>query len=269
MDARGRGHSIPAVTQPTDTPGVRFEAEGPRACITLARPERHNALGNADVATLSAMLQRVDSDESFRVLVLTGAGEATFCSGASLREMRTGEMSGDRFDVLTRQLARSRVPTICRLNGNVYGGGAELALCCDFRIGTPGVRLSVPAARLGVCYPPGGLQRYVARLGLTTATRILLAAEEMDAKELTRVGFLTRCVDRGELDDAVDALATRLAALAPLAVQAMKRIMLDVTDGSVDAEVARRLVEEVDASTDLREGLAAWSEDRAPRFEGR
>jgi enoyl-CoA hydratase/carnithine racemase len=257
------------VTEPTDTPGVRLEADGPLARITLARPERHNALGSAEVSSLLDMLEHVDSDQAIRVLVLTGEGDTTFCSGASLREMRTGQMSGERFDGLTRRLAGSRVPTICRLNGRVYGGGAELALCCDFRIGTPAVRLSVPAARLGVCYPPGGLQRYVSRLGLTSATRILLAAEEMDADELSRIGYLTSCVDGGALDDAVDTLAARLATLAPLAVQAMKRILLDIVDGSLDAEQARRLVARVDASSDLQEGLAAWSEAREPRFDGR
>lgn len=257
------------MTEHDDVPGVRFEADGPLARITLARPKRHNALGSAEVSSLSAILARVDADEAIRVLVLTGEGESTFCSGASLREMQTGEMSGKRFDSLTQRLARSRVPTICRLNGNVYGGGAELALCCDFRIGTPGVRLSVPAARLGVCYPPGGLERYVARLGLTTATRILIASEEMDAEALSRVGFLTSCVDRELLDDEVDKLVARLVTLAPLAVQAMKRIMLDIVDGDMDPERARKLVGEVDASADQQEGLAAWREARTPRFEGR
>ena len=76
---------------------------------------------------------------------------------------------------LTDRLAAVRVPVICALNGSVYGGGAEIALCCDFRIGVRGSRLAVPAARLGVCYPLGGLTRYVQRLGLATAERLLVA----------------------------------------------------------------------------------------------
>ena len=114
----------------------------------------------------------IEANRDLRVLVLTGAGDATFSSGASLAQMQTGEMSGEIFDTLTGRLAGVRVPTVCALNGNVYGGGAELALCCDFRVGRHGMRLSVPAARLGVCYPIGGLTRYVERLGLSSASRI-------------------------------------------------------------------------------------------------
>lgn len=259
---------IAAVTDTAPDPAVRFERDERVARITLDRPARHNALTAVDVAALRATLDEVEDDPEMRALVITGSGDRTFCSGAALDQMRSGQMSGAVFDTLTDRLARLRVPTVCRLNGSVYGGGAEIALCCDFRVGTPEVRLSVPAARLGVCYPVGGLTRYVTRLGPTAASRILLAAEELNAEDLLAAGYLTHRVDRSELDATVDALAHRLASLAPLAVQSMKRLLLDITAGSVDRQEAARLVRRCAESDDFVEGLAAWREGRDPDFRG-
>jgi enoyl-CoA hydratase/carnithine racemase len=256
------------VTDSTQNPAVRLDVDGAVTRITLDRPERHNALRAVEVAALRAMLDGVEADTRTRVLVLTGAGESTFCSGASLAQMRTGEMSGAIFDTLTDRLARLRVPTICRLNGSVYGGGAELALCCDFRVGGPGVRLSVPAARLGVCYPLGGLTRYVSRLGLGPAMRLLLAAEELDAEALLRIGFLTHRAEAGAIDTATDELSGHLASLAPLAVQTMKRTLVDIASGAVDREEIARMIARCNESKDFVEGLAAWSEGRDPDFRG-
>lgn len=248
---------------------VRLEREGPIARITLDRPERHNALRAHDVAALRGMLDLIDRDDDVRVLVLAGAGDRTFCSGAALDQMRSGEMSGAVFDTLTDRLASLRVPTVCRLNGSAYGGGAELALCCDFRVGPPDMRLLVPAATLGVCYPVGGLTRYVRRLGRGAAARILLAAEEMSAQTLRDIGYLTHLVEREALDATVDDLAERIASHAPLAVQAMKRLLLDIDAGSVDRDEAARLIARCAESEDLAEGLAAWEEGRTPEFRGR
>jgi len=256
------------VAKSADYSGVRFERDNHVARITLARPDQHNALNAEDVRVLRGILEDIENDAVVRVVVLTGEGEKTFCSGASLDQMETGEMSGRVFDTLTDRLAHLRVPTVCSLNGSVYGGGAELAICCDFRIGTPETRLSVPAAELGVCYPLGGLSRYVRRLGLPTASRILLSAEVMGSEELLRVGFLTHRVERDRLSEATQELVHRLAGLAPLAVQAMKRLLLAVARGSVDPDDAEQLIEACAASDDLVEGLLARRERRSPDFRG-
>jgi len=129
--------------------------------------------------------------------------------------------------------------------------------------------MSVPAARLGVCYPIGGLTRYVRRLGPGTANRILLAAEDMDGAELFRIGFLTELTTRDALHAAVQSRVDRLAELAPLAVQGMKQIMRAIADGSTDALDVDGIVERCTTSDDLREGINAWKERREPRFEGR
>jgi enoyl-CoA hydratase/carnithine racemase len=154
------------------------------------------------------------------------------------------------------------------MNGSAFGGGAELALCCDFRIGVTGSRVAVPAARLGLAYPLGGLRRYVATLGVGVASRLLLATEEFGADELLRVGFLHRVVSPSELEATTRELAERLAGLAPLAVQAMKRILRDLAEGTLDEAAARALIETCASSRDFREGVRARREGRSPRFEG-
>lgn len=248
---------------------VRLRVEDHVATILLDAPAQHNALEADDVAAFRSHLDVIGTQEAVRTLVVTATGNATFCAGASLEQMESGEMTPALFETLTDRLVAAHVPTICALNGSVYGGGAELALCCDFRIGVLGSRLSVPAARLGVCYPVSGLTRYVQRLGLSVSQRLLVAAEEFDAEEMLRTGFLTQLVAPARLRPATEELTTRLVGLAPLAVQAMKRILNQVAAGAVDRGELDRLIRRCAASQDLGEGLRAQREHRSPSFHGR
>jgi enoyl-CoA hydratase/carnithine racemase len=247
---------------------LRLHVESGIARITLARPDRHNALDAGAITLFRELLERVAGDPGARVLLLTGEGERTFCSGAALGELERGELSGETFDALATQLAALELPSVCALNGSVYGGGAEIALACDYRIGVEGMRLLVPAARIGLCYPPAGIGRYVAKLGADAAMRILMGAEEFDAEGLRTLGYLHRVVAAERLAAEAGALAAHLAALAPLAVRAMKRLVGDAARGRTDAAMAARLAGTCAASADLREGLAARREKRAPRFGG-
>lgn len=143
----------------TDT--VLYSREGHIGRLTINVPERHNALGREQLVGMQQHLAAVAADRQVRVLVLSGAGDKTFCAGASLQELGAGEIGGDCFRATTAQLAALAVPTICALNGNVFGAGVELALSCDFRLGVEGSRMRVPAAAIGICYPSSGVQRLV------------------------------------------------------------------------------------------------------------
>jgi len=239
------------------------------ACIRLARPQQHNSLGSADIRALREALAALGADSELRVLLLTGAGERSFCSGASLKELASGEMSGELFSTLTDALASLELPTVCALNGDAWGGGAELALCCDYRLGVEGMRMRVPAARIGLCYPLSGLQRYVGKLGLDVATRMLVGAEEFDAQGLREAGFLHRVLPRAQLQAQAMELAQSLADLAPLAVRTMKRLLGQIARGDLDARTAQLAIDACAASADLQEGLTAQREKRTPRFSGR
>lgn len=250
----------------TDT--IIYRREGRVGRLTLNIPERHNSLGREQLLAIQEHLAAVANDRQVRVLVLTGAGDRTFCAGASLQELGAGEIGGDCFRATTTQLAGLSVPTICALNGNVFGAGVELALSCDFRLGVEGARMRVPAAAIGICYPSSGVQRLVQGLGVHLARRILLAAEEFDSRAMLDMGFLDYLVLPGSFAEATDALAGKIAGLAPLAVRSMKNILGQVLDASVDEEQVKELADMCAHSEDFREGLAAQREKREPRFSG-
>ena len=162
-----------------------------------------------------------------------------------------------------------RVPTICALNGSVYGGATDLALACDFRIGVEGMELGMPASRLGVHYYLSGMRRYVTRLGLGAAKRLFLTGVSMGAGALLEIGYLDEVVPAGDLAKRVDALATLLASRAPLAVQGMKGALNAIAGGTAEAAEVDAAVLRCMRSDDLIEGLSAWKEKRAPVFRGR
>lgn len=249
--------------------GFSFSTDAGVACLRLERPRHHNALGAADIRGIGECLEALAGDGTVRALLVTGSGDETFCSGASLRELASGEMSGELFSTLTSRLASLPLPTVCALNGNAWGGGGELALCCDVRIGVEGMRLRVPAARIGLCYPLEGLRRYVETLGLDTARRLLVAAEEFDTATLLATRFLHRAVPRETLESAARSRAEEMAALAPLAVRTMKQLLGNIARGQLDPVAAEQAIARCARSEDLREGLAAQRERRPPRFEGR
>lgn len=248
-------------------PSLRIE--GPRATITLNRPRQRNRIEPADLATLVRLCEQVDAEPSLRVLVITGTGPA-FSAGAHLGAM--GEKHDGpvvEFGDMVSRVEQVRVPTIARLQGGVYGGATDLALACDFRIGHTGIEMFMPAGRLGVHYYESGLRRYVSRLGLNTAKRMFLTAEKFGAEELQRVGYLTHLVAPEALDEAVDGLAARIAEMAPLAVQGMKRALNEIGHGALDTAALAERIAACRTSEDLKEGLLSFKEKRRPIFRGR
>jgi enoyl-CoA hydratase/carnithine racemase len=252
----------------TDDP-VLLTVDGAVARILLNNPAKHNSLTAQGIDLFIDCLNRVEANRDIRVLVITGQGEKTFCAGASLEQMSSGDMTGEKFETLTDRLASMPLPVICALNGSVYGGGSEIALCCDYRIGVHGMRLKVPAAEIGLCYPMNGIRRYVRRLGVTTAKRILIACEILDSETLLRVGYLTHLVLQDELEIETSKLVDSLLPLSPLTVSAMKQLCDQMADGNLDLAKALSLIESCHNSGDLKEGLLARRENRDPQFRSR
>ncbi len=156
-----------------------LEINGARATIRLNRPKHLNRLQPEDLDALSKLFDRIEADPALRVLVLTGTGRA-FSSGYDLGSIaeRTanaqGQTAGSAFEIVVNRLEDFALPTICRLNGGVYGGATDLALACDFRIGVDTCEMFMPAARLGLHYYKSGIKRYVSRLGADNAKRLFL-----------------------------------------------------------------------------------------------
>src|ERR1700726_5101587 len=214
-------HALPA-TEVASAPIL--ELDGARATIRLNRPRHLNRLQVDDLEALMKLFDRVETDPAVRVLVLTGTGRA-FSAGYDLNSVAERATSaveqnsaGSAFEVVVNRLEDLGVPTICRLNGGVYGGSTDLALACDFRIGVDSCEMFMPAARLGLHYYKRGVRRYVSRLGLDNAKKLFLTAEKIGAAEMLRIGYLTTMVPPEALDEEVDRLAAILAGNAPVAM---------------------------------------------------
>jgi len=246
---------------------VHFDQQQGVAHIRFNRPERHNALGREELAGIENAVASLNAHT--RAVVISAEGDKTFCAGADLGQISSGELDGDRFQSVTNQLAAIEVPTVCAMAGNVFGGGVELAMSCDFRIAAEDMMMRVPASVIGLCYPIQGIERLVARLGLNTTKRILVAAEPLSAVQMRELGIVTKLVARDEVLNNALAFAAELATRAPLSVRAMLSIMRDIETDSLDREAAAQLAKICSESEDLQEGLAASRERRSPQFKGR
>jgi enoyl-CoA hydratase/carnithine racemase len=248
---------------------IDLSIEGGVARLMLNNPERHNSLTGSVIGQLLDHLEAIEGEVGVRVLIITGAGNTTFCSGMSLSQIQSGKIDSDLFETLANRLVSLPIPKIAAMNGSAYGGGVEIGLCCDFRIGVNGMKAMVPAAKFGLCYPVNGIQRYVDRLGVGPAKRFLVAAEPIEAQDLLRIGYLQQVCEPDELPESVDELARRITELAPLAVSAMLNMCYLADNRSLNEQQAREWIDQCNASDDLQEGLSAALEKRKPEFRGR
>ncbi len=240
------------------------------ATVQLNRPSVHNRMEPEDLVELNRLLSIAEADPTLRVLVLTATGRS-FSSGFNIGKLDggNGDEGGDgSFERTADRMERFALPTICALNGGVYGGSTDLALACDFRIGVEGMQMFMPAAKLGLHYYAGGMRRYVARLGLGAAKRLFLTGERQDTAALLRMGYLDEAVPAERLMGRVQELAAVLAANAPIAVQGMKHCLNDIARGEPDLDLIAANQKRSRESADLQEGRAAWLEKRIPRFTG-
>ena len=245
--------------------------DGPRATIRLNRPKHLNRLQQNDLEALMTLFAQIEADPKVRVLVLTGTGRA-FSAGFDLNSIaeRAGSSAPTAapltFEDVANRLDDLAMPTICRLNGGVYGGSTDMALACDFRIGIDTMEMFMPAARLGLHYYPGGIERYVARLGIDNAKKLFLTAQKIEASEMLRIGYLTAMVPAEALDEEVDRLATILAGNAPGALRGMKRAINEFSRGTHDRAATAARNQASLRGDEIKEGIAAFAEKRPPSF---
>jgi len=207
------------------------------ATLRLDRPEEHNRIDPEDLPVLMGHFERLLAEPSVRVLIVTGSGEKTFSSGYTIHAIR--DHLDDRLEKMLDTLEALPLPVICALNGSVYGGAVDLALCCDFRIGVKGSRVFMPAAQLGVHYYPGGIRRYITRLGLNAAKKLFLTAQAIGDEEMLRIGFLNELVDRAQFDATVQTYVKAILACEPNVVASMKQFLNQTADGAIDLAAQR------------------------------
>ncbi|MFC8194489.1 crotonase/enoyl-CoA hydratase family protein [Streptomyces sp. NPDC057298] len=253
------------------TTEVRTEQLGSTLLITIDRPQARNAV-NAAVATgLATALDRLEADPALRVGVLTGA-EGTFSAGMDLKAALRGEspeIEGRGFGGLTE--AESTKPLIAAVEGWAMGGGFELALGCDLIVAAENARFGLPEVKRGLIAAGGGAIRLPKRIPYHLAMEFLLTGEPVDGRRAGELGLVNQVTGPGDAAAVALRLAEQLALNAPLALAAVKRIVR-AADGVPEADafaVQRGEMAALTASADVREGMTAFAERRAPRWTGK
>ena len=257
------------------TEPVLMHRVGRTAVLTLNRPDERNALNREVVRAIGRLCRDAARDEAVRVVVLTGAGDKAFCAGADLKERR-GMNVDDIRDFLAmyrtelRFLDASPKPTICALNGVAFGGGLEIALCCDLRVAAKHATVGLTEVSLGIVPGAGGTQRLTRLVGEAKAKELLLLSKRVSADEALALGLVHRVVE-GDVIEAALEWAETMGEGAPIAMAAA----LEAVDAACDLPLEAGLVAELRAyektlvSEDRIEALDAFIAKRKPVFRGR
>ena len=248
--------------------------------LTINRPDKLNALNSDVISELSDAVSNANAaclkSSGVRAGILTGAGTKAFVAGADIAEIsvmsiQEAKALSARGHNLGRLVEEGPLPWVAAVNGFALGGGCELALCCDFMIASVSAKFGLPEARLGLIPGFGGTQRLARRVGLAHARELIYTGKTISADTAATIGLVNRVVLATELLNDAKATAQSIAAAAPLAVSAVKRVMLRGQDTSL--QVANELETATFASMlgteDAQEGTRAFVEKRPPRFSGR
>ncbi|MGD9843009.1 MAG: enoyl-CoA hydratase-related protein [Steroidobacteraceae bacterium] len=240
--------------------------------LLLNNPSRHNAISPAMAEQLIAGLAELDSDPTIRLVVLAGAGDKAFSSGAEVSNNAAGNQGAKNSGMQSLQLLREfSKPTIASIRGYCLGGGVALACACDLRVCSADAKFAVPSARMGLAYRIDFTQWLMEAVGASLAKEMLFTGQRYSADDAQRIGLVHRVVPSTDLDTAVDALCQTIAQNAPLATAASKVIINQLARGAANMEFGRceQLVADCEASSDRAEGKRAFTEKRPPVFQGR
>ncbi len=253
-------------------------SEGAIGWMTFNNPDRHNALSLEMWQAVGEILPAFDRDPEVRVVVMAGAGEKAFVSGADISEFDDKRDSAEAAAEYARvseggraALAKLEKPLIAMIRGYCLGGGLATALAADIRIAAEGSQFAIPAARLGLGYGFAGVKVLTGLVGPAMAREILFSARRLSAEEALRIGLINRLVPAEELEETVHELAESIAGNAPLTIRAAKRAVSEACKDPADRDLAalEALVAACFDSADYAEGRLAFKEKRPPRFSGR
>jgi enoyl-CoA hydratase/carnithine racemase len=245
--------------------------------VTFNQPEKRNAMSVEMWEGLGQILQGFAADPAIRVVVLTGAGDKAFVSGADISQFE--QQRGD--DEARREYERKSAfgreifdtfakPTIARIRGFCIGGGLAIAMNADLRIASDDSQFGIPAARLGISYGYSSVRKLVSLVGPAEARMLLLTGDRVAAAEALRMGLINRVVPVADLDATVAKIAGTIATNAPLSVASMKMTITEATKDSAEANLAaiQASIAGCFDSADYREGRTAFMAKRKPVFTG-
>ncbi len=252
--------------------------DGGIGLVTFNQPEKRNAMSMEMWSGLGDILEQFEADDSISVVVLSGAGDKAFVSGADISQFARNRNSADthkEYDRITgigrEKFHNFSKPVIAKIHGFCMGGGLAIAMATDLRIGTPDSQFGIPAARLSVAYAPDSVKRLIDLVGPAHARMILYTARRIDGKEAERIGLINQCVEVEDLDSTVMGIARDITENAPLSVRASKLTITEMLkdESQRDMVAIKAIGETCSNSADFKEGRTAFMEKRRPVFVGR
>ena len=260
-----------------NTDKMLAEKEGPIGWITFNNPARRNAVSLEMWQALGVILTNFQQDGDVRVVILKGAGDKSFVSGADISEFETKRNSAAASEAYAKQSANAHTmlykldkPLIAMIQGYCIGGGLAVALNADVRFATPDSTFGIPAAKLGLGYGFGGVKALSDLVGPSCAKDILFSARFLDAEEALRIGLINKIVSRDELEATVRDYAHVIGGNAPLTIKAVKATVRELLRDPEkrDLEKLNKLTKQCFDSKDYAEGRRAFMEKRKPVFRG-
>jgi enoyl-CoA hydratase len=246
--------------------------------ITFNNPEKRNAMSLEMWEGFGSALTELRDDPAVRVVIMVGAGDKAFVSGADISQFEKTRHNAEASEEYSRRSAAQRAlladypkPTIACIRGFCLGGGMQVAMLADMRIASDNSQFGIPAAKLGIAYGYDGLRNLVSLVGPSWARLIMYTGMRIDSAEALRIGLVDRVIPDAELWDATMEIATTISGNAPLAIQAAKITIAEVLKdpGQRDMDAIKQIGIACMDSEDFREGRRAFMDKRKPKFSGR
>jgi enoyl-CoA hydratase len=260
------------------TERVIAEIDGPIGWMVMNNPAKLNAMSADMWAAIPVILDHFEKDPAVRVVVLKGAGEKAFISGADINRFderkasaETDARDGENFRNALSRLETCPKPTIAMIHGYCLGGGLLVAMHCDMRIATQTAKFGIPAAKLGIAYTFGGVQKVLDLVGPANAKEMLFTARQFNGVEAQAMGLINRAVPEGELETFTRSYCATMAENAPLSIAASKAVIAELIKrrGDIDVAKCEVIAKHCSDSEDFAEGRRAFAEKRKPVFTGR